>query len=163
MMMPKGDVQGNMSKGKIKEWIKVLHWCHHRLGAQLTSPSSFHAPKSCPWPPHRPGGEPLVVPLPSLRGGTRAGANMGPGSGFGALAAGNSEVVCVRGLWLEGGVLAVSGMSLWSQGPLPLGDGCGKKGPELGPRAESRQSETKDGVGNGLLKPHLILLTSTEI
>ena len=88
---------------------------------------------------------------------------MGPGSGFGALAAGNSEVVCVCGLWLEGGVLAVSGMFLWSQGPLPLGDGCGKRGPELGPRVESQQSETKDGVGNGLLKPHLIFLTSTEI
>lgn len=109
------------------------------------------------------GVSPWLYPCLLWEEGPEQGPTWALEVGFGALAAGNSEVVCVCGLWLEGGVLAVSVISLWSQGPLPLGDGCGKKGPELGPRAESQQSETKDGVGNGLLKPHLILLTSTEI
>lgn len=90
----------------------------------------------------------------------KEGLEQGPAWSF---AAGNSEVVRAHGLQLEGRVLAGSGMSLWSQGCLPLGEGCGKQKPELRPRMESQRSEPKDEVGNGFLKPHLMLPTLTEI
>ena len=55
----------------------------------------------------------------------------------------------------------------WEQGPQlapqASGEGCGKQKPELRPRMESQRSEHKDEVGNGLLKPHLMLPTLTEI
>lgn len=140
-ILPKRDMQGNMSKGKNKEWVKVSHWCHHRraLSSYAHVPSmtqrvacGHHTDlKVSSWgstcPPWEEGPEQRLTWALEVVWGLE-------GRGFWGCGA--------HSLWLEGRIPAMSRMSLWRQGHLPLGEGAARGGQSWDPEQKSQWPET---------------------